>query len=146
MGNSSVLSRSSVRSQWTYFHVGPWGKHSVADPGGEQGQPAPCIRALSGHVLLNPSWIPTTGAEDEAYLRVVHCSSAWCRHGGLEDGKVICGALQGKPREVCQLVVDATGTGFGAAMLCHGTVSSSSCNHLSATWQHAFSCSLPRLT
>ena len=66
-GNSTVSPRSSVRSKQTCLLAGPWGKHSVADPGGESGHPGACIGALSGHILLNhSSWIPTAMAGDDA--------------------------------------------------------------------------------
>ena len=97
VGNSNVSPRSSVRSKWTSFYVGPQGEHSVADLNGEWGHPVAFIGTLSGHVLLSPtSWIPTAGAGDEAYLKssaIVH------PHGvgmvGLDMARYICGVSYG---------------------------------------------------
>ena len=52
VGSSSVSPMSLVRSKQTCFLVGPWGEHSVTDPGGEWGHPVACIRVLSGYILL----------------------------------------------------------------------------------------------
>ena len=67
VSNDGVLDRSLVRSKQTCFFVGPWGNHSVADPGREWEYPAVCIGPLSDHILLTPSpWIPIAGTGDEA--------------------------------------------------------------------------------
>ena len=75
--------------------MGPWGKHSVADSGGEQGCPVVCIRMLSGHILLTPfSWIPAAGAADEDCLKSGAIAHP-CGVGavGLEMVRYACGIL-----------------------------------------------------
>ena len=70
LDNSAVSPRSLLRSNGTCFFVGPWGKHSVTDPGGEWGHPVVCIGVLSCCVLLTPSsWIPAAWAADEVCLK-----------------------------------------------------------------------------
>ena len=64
-GSGSVSPRSSVRSKQTCFFAGPWGKHSVTDPGGEWGDPAVCEYCQALSCWPVSSWIPTAGAVDE---------------------------------------------------------------------------------
>ena len=54
VGNGNVSPRLLVRSNWTCFCEGPWGKHSVADPDGEWSHPVACVRTLSGYVWASP--------------------------------------------------------------------------------------------
>ena len=89
-GNCSVSSRSLVRLKETCFYAGPWGKHSVADMGGEQGHPAVCVRVLSGHVLLTPLLLDSCCWGWRLSLLKEWCnhSSAWCGHSRLGVSKV----------------------------------------------------------
>ena len=128
------------------------GANTVADPGEEWGHPAVCVRALSGHILLTPSyWIPAAGAGGETCLKTGAITHP-CGVGvvGLEMVRYVCGVLW-KPDEVPHLFVGALATDSGAAVLwsyclCCRAVSSPSRSHLSATCQPPFSCSLLRVT
>ena len=153
VGNSSVSPRSLVRSKWTSFCVGPWGKCSVADPSWEWGHPAECIKALSGHILLTHFLLDFCcwGWRWNLLKEQCNCSSVWCGHGGLEDGEVHLWGPLVEPGEVPYLVVDAPVTGSCAVALCcycicYRAMSSLSGGHLSVTWQPPFSCSLLRVT
>ena len=72
------------------FPCGPWGKHSVADPGEEWGHSVVWIRVLSGHILLTPLLLDYChwGWRWSLLKEWCNCSSVWCGHGGLGDGKV----------------------------------------------------------
>ena len=89
-GNGIVSPRSWVRSNWTCFHAGPWGKHSVADLGGEWGHPAACVGVKSGHILLTSLLLDSCcwGWRWSILKKQCSCSSAWCEHSGLGDGEV----------------------------------------------------------
>ena len=142
-GNGGVLSRSLARSKWTCFFVGPWGKHSLTDPGGELGHPVACIRPLLGHVLLIPL-LPDSpvGPADEVCSKS-SATTHLCSVGvmDLKMARYACGVLW-KCREVPNLLVGTLVMAFAAALcsysLCYGAVSSLTGSHLLATWATSF--------
>ena len=89
-GNGSVLPRSSGRLKETFFFVGPWGKHSMTDHGGEWGHPAACIKALSGCILLTSHDLDSHcwGCRQSLLKEQYYCSSLQSGCNGLGNGEV----------------------------------------------------------